>query len=61
MEEGSQLIIDDSDLEFGDQVGESGHGFGVVFKGHCKSRKMDVAIKRLSTKLEEKQVGLIYY
>ena len=43
-----------SDLEFGEQLGEG--AFGVVYRGHWKSRDMDVAIKRVPGKINETEV-----
>ena len=43
-----------SDLAFGVQLG---HGAsGVVYRGHWKSRDMDVAIKRVLGKINETEV-----
>ena len=52
--EGSVLEINFSDLEFGEQLGEGASG--VIYRGHWKSRDMDVAIKRVSGKLNETEV-----
>ena len=43
-----------SDLEFGDQVGEG--AFGIVYKGHWKSRDMGVAIKRVPGRINNEEV-----
>ena len=45
-----------SDLNFGEKVGSG--GFGTVFKGHWKSKGLDVAIKRLQTQIRKEEVSL---
>ena len=52
--EGSVPEISFSDLEFGEQLGEG--AFGVVYRGHWKSRDMDVAIKRVHGKINKTEV-----
>ena len=52
--EGSVLEISFSDLEIGDELGEG--AFGVVYRGHWKSRDMDVAIKRVPGKINKTEV-----
>ena len=49
--EGSVPEISFSDLEFGDELGEGASG--VVYRGHWKSRDMDVAIKRVPGKINK--------
>ena len=43
-----------TDLVFGDQVGEG--AFGVVYKGHWKSRDINVAIKRVPGRINKEEV-----
>ena len=57
MKEGPSFMIALFDLKFGDQMGRS--AMGVVFKGQWKSRNFEVAIKRLSTQLEDKEVRFV--
>ena len=52
--EGSVPEISFSDLEFGDELGEG--AFGVVYRGHWKSRDLDVAIKRVPGKINKTEV-----
>ena len=53
---GRQFMIEPCDLDFVDQVGSS-----AVHKGHWKSKNLTVAIKRLSTRLEEIEVWLLSF
>ena len=48
--------IEISDLEFGDQIREG--GTGIVYKGHWKSRGLDVAIKTTGA-LEKTEVSVM--
>ena len=52
--EGSVPEISFTDLEFGEQLGEG--AVGVVYRGHWKSRDMDVAIKRVPGKINKTEV-----
>ena len=52
--EGSVPEISFSDLEIGDELGEGASG--VVYRGHWKSRDMDVAIKRVPGKINKTEV-----
>ena len=51
---GSVPEISFSDLEIGEQLGEGGSG--VVYRGHWKSRDLDVAIKRVSGSINKTEV-----
>ena len=53
------IRINYSDLEFGEKIG--GGSFGTVFKGHWKSKGLDVAIKRFSRIIEREEVSLNIY
>ena len=52
--EGSVPEISFSDLEIGEQLGEGASG--VVYRGHWKSRDMDVAIKRVPGRINKTEV-----
>ena len=52
--EGPVPEINFSDLEFGEQLGEG--AFGVVHRGHWKSRDVAVAIKRVAGKINKTEV-----
>ena len=53
-QEGSVPEISFSDLEFGEQLGEGASS--VVYRGHWKSRDVDVAIKRVPGKINKTEV-----
>ena len=52
--EGSVPEISFSDLEIGEQLGEGASG--VVYRGHWKSRDLDVAIKRVPGSINKTEV-----
>ena len=52
--EGSVTKISFSDIEIGEQLGEGASG--VVYRGHWKSREMDVAIKRVPGRIKKTEV-----
>ena len=51
---GSVPEISFSDLEIGEKLGEGASG--VVYRGHWKSRDMDVAIKRVPGNINKTEV-----
>ena len=54
--ESSVPVISLSDLEFGEILGEGGQG--VVHKGRWISKDVDVAIKKITGRVNEREVSL---
>ena len=54
--ESSVPVISLSDLEFGEILGEGGQG--VVHKGRWISKEMDVAIKKITGRVNEREVSI---